>query len=702
MLDSNGRILGMSALHQKVLLAVSTERGSAAMRSLGQTLKSIERISSNFSARVENDLRTAVQHLTDPRLIEVVGVEVSVVKPGGALIRLRWRDLSTGEELSTQLGGEEPEESVLAGDEDDDPIPYDHYDYAWVAKDLTAPWSERDGMMSVYAFDKWWGLGGWNPGTFSGGVDTTNEIYSATDLTDWALELSHDGSPPTSGAGARWKRRHWFGCFLHTHNDVEYIYVLGGDHESYLESDFAGSGGYQSDIWRSADGLIWERVMESGDAPWGARMLQVWGSSTGTLWMFGGQDGLLSENPTVRYDDLWTSTDGGATWSLVAMTNKPSARGIINKLPEWNGRMWLVSGGTYETLDVPTRTYCREVWSFDPTNTAAGWTQHATPPWLGAGYCSVEVFNDRLFVLGGYSYGLNTRSIWSTADGESWLQHDRGPWPRSHADGTATFGTQLGHILGNGSIGATSYSYALEATPVYDAVELPTPVAAWDMADAVLSGSNIVSVPDSSGNGHDLVPTVLGDATINSSDSDYGGAPSANSNGALFLHSTDAVTLTTFDLCWVAKALPTDGLFYHVYSLSTGPTRYMYVAFNRTGEAQDKTQVSADIFRDGVSTTGFQSGVVDIEDIAHVYWLHYDGTAAGSFLSIDGAQVFPDDNVFAGNAGTSVWTSLLYFFSDNTGAGDRACSMAAARIYPLLTASERAQVDRDLRALYFT
>jgi hypothetical protein len=106
-LDGNGRILGMPALHQRVLLAVSTERGSSAMRSLGQSLKSIQRISDNFARRVEDDLRTAVKHLTDPRLIEVVDVQISIVKPGGAFIRFRWRDLSTGELVNTPIGGQE-------------------------------------------------------------------------------------------------------------------------------------------------------------------------------------------------------------------------------------------------------------------------------------------------------------------------------------------------------------------------------------------------------------------------------------------------------------------------------------------------------------------------------------------------------------------------------------------------------------------
>lgn len=505
----------------------------------------------------------------------------------------------------------------------------DHYDYAWVAKNVTAPWSARDGAMAINFAGKWWLTGGWNGGIESG-VDTTNQVWSSSDLITWNLELAYDAAPPTSGAGARWKRRHWHGLVPHTHAGTPYVYVLGGDHESVGDGDFSGSGGYQADIWRSADMLTWTRVMASGSAPWAPRMLQAWGSGGGSLWMFGGMDGLLGEVSTNRYNDLWTSTDGGATWSLVSMTNKPTGRGIINKLASWNGRLWLVAGGTYDTTDHPTRDYYREVYSFDPSNTAAGWTKHSTPPWLGTEYNSVEVLNGRLFILGGYSFGINTRTVWSTGDGERWTQHERPPWPRSHADGTTVSGTTLAHVAGNGDIASgVSLSYALEATAVATPTTVPAARAAWSMSSAVLSGSNITSVPDSTGNGHHLVPDTAGDATINASDADYGGAPSANSpDGGHFLHTTDAVDLSSYTLFIVLKPAVTDGLYYVCYSLTTGPTRYMYVAGNRAGADDNELTLSADFYRNAISMTGLQSGIVDQEDIRHVYVVHYTGSAA--------------------------------------------------------------------------
>jgi hypothetical protein len=102
-LDDNGRLLGMSDVKQLVLIAVSTTKGSSAMRELGHELRSIDRITANFAARVRNTLLAAVQHIVDRRLIEVLDVVVELVRPGVAKVRLRWRDVSTQNEETTEV-----------------------------------------------------------------------------------------------------------------------------------------------------------------------------------------------------------------------------------------------------------------------------------------------------------------------------------------------------------------------------------------------------------------------------------------------------------------------------------------------------------------------------------------------------------------------------------------------------------------------
>jgi hypothetical protein len=96
-LDDNGRVLGMHDTKHLVLLAVKTDKGSSALRSLGHELRSIDRITPNFARRVDSTMRAAVQHLINRKLIEFIDTRVQIVRPGVAFVRLRWRDLLTGQ-----------------------------------------------------------------------------------------------------------------------------------------------------------------------------------------------------------------------------------------------------------------------------------------------------------------------------------------------------------------------------------------------------------------------------------------------------------------------------------------------------------------------------------------------------------------------------------------------------------------------------
>lgn len=102
--DQYGRISGMADVQQLVQLAVHTERGSAAVRDLGQTLRSIQRVTSNFERHCLAVLTAALQNLIDLGLIEVTGFvsfkagKADNLQPGQTYGRLRWRDLTTDEE----------------------------------------------------------------------------------------------------------------------------------------------------------------------------------------------------------------------------------------------------------------------------------------------------------------------------------------------------------------------------------------------------------------------------------------------------------------------------------------------------------------------------------------------------------------------------------------------------------------------------
>lgn len=103
-IDDYGRILGMNNTQQLVLLAVSTSKGSSAMRSLGQELRKIDRITSNFKTRVESTLRSCLQFLVDRGVVEFVGIEVELLGQGVARVHMSWRDLTTNNVETVVIG----------------------------------------------------------------------------------------------------------------------------------------------------------------------------------------------------------------------------------------------------------------------------------------------------------------------------------------------------------------------------------------------------------------------------------------------------------------------------------------------------------------------------------------------------------------------------------------------------------------------
>jgi hypothetical protein len=585
------------------------------------------------------------------------------------------------------------------------PPPPDHYDYEWsqtAADPFDVP---ADGRMVSYmpSRARYYAIGGWNSeggGQFPGPVNTTNEVWSSADLSAWAKDLPFNNDPPTSGPGARFKRRHYQGQVVHTHAGTEYLYVIGGDHECSADPAFASTGGYQRDVWRSSDpsnANAWELI---GSLP-GSRMLDIIGASAGKLWRVGGSNAVLGGSD--HYDDLHVSTDGGATWDAVSMTNKPPARCAVSELVKHDGRMWLIGGGTYHAV-LTSRTYFRDVWSFDPENTAAGWTQHAEPPWLGQMYQVVKAFNGRIWTLGGIAYpnGSNTRVVFSSADGETWRREATGPWPHSHADSAAVNGATLAFVSGNGGIvEGVSSVYAMTATPVADATVLTPPIYRGRSTNVTLSGSDVLTVPAVEGTGN-LVPNALGDAVLNAAETRFGpGIPSLVTNGGHFLHTDFSLNQAGFTIIMVG--LITDvaaGFFYFIYSTLTGQN-YTYFGANRNTGIADRSTYEFDVRRAAVSTVGTENVAYDPSDVPHVYVFHFDGTNEGSFMMVDGAIVHPDDGVVTGDSGTAPYAVPLYIMSDNGGTGSKAAAIVDVQAFspPLPMEQIRARI-REAQATY--
>ncbi len=304
--------------------------------------------------------------------------------------------------------------------------------YEWRQLTNSAAYEVRDGARVHYlaATGKYWLLGGWQAAPVAAWDNqiTTNQVWSSTDLVTWTAELAHDSSPPTSGAGARWRQAHTFATCLHTYGGTEYIYVVGGD-----TSDGTP---WRDDVWRSSDGTTWERVLANiGREP---KYLASLVSFGGALHLFGGyaySDG----NAT---DHHYKSTDGGATWTAESAMGMTRANfGDVAVV----GSSLVIAGGA--TGHAGSATLKNDAWSWDGTT----WTQKTANGGFDARqYHGVAVYDSKVWVLAG-GVATNDNTVWYSSDlGANWTQIAYTPWEASHADSVCVTDTH-GIVVASGN-----------------------------------------------------------------------------------------------------------------------------------------------------------------------------------------------------------------------------------------------------------
>lgn len=331
------------------------------------------------------------------------------------------------------------------------------YEWQRLTAEIAADWRVRDGNTTTWlpATGRYWMVGGWNgyqePDGFSHVPpdavyplqNTTDEVWSSPDGVEWTLEVPHETG--------LFERRH-------AHNTVlwnDALWMIGGD---------THQGWYNHDVVTSADGTDWTVVLGPGttDPPWEERSLQTIGVYDGRLWMAGGQDLLGPIEDYTYHNDVWV-TDDGTNWTQVAedapgSDTRWAGCGVLDGLVEFQGQMWLV-GCAREREDASGHLMYNEVWS---TTDGVSWTLHAEPPWVGKIWPNVVVWDERLWILFGFTYGDatngwpagNANEVWYSDDGETWTSLPRdAPVPGSHAQGVAVTEEALLLAGGNYSFG---------------------------------------------------------------------------------------------------------------------------------------------------------------------------------------------------------------------------------------------------------
>jgi PKD repeat protein len=269
------------------------------------------------------------------------------------------------------------------GDED--------YSAPWSQVNAEASWMKRYGQTSVVMPD--------GSIIMMGGSDGTarfNDVWRSADKgMTWTEMTSHAG---------------WSARYFHTS-------VATADGSIVVMGGHDGSNIFRNDVWRSTDnGVTWTE--ETANAPWAGRAVH---SSValpdGSIVLFGGNNGMSG-----RLNDVWRSTDYGATWT--AMTT--SAEWI----PRWSQSASVLPDGSIVMTGGWNSEYLYDVWR--STDYGATWTRvNNTLGGISRGFHStVSLPDNSILMMGGANEGGGRNDVWRSADsGATWtLLTDNAAW----------------------------------------------------------------------------------------------------------------------------------------------------------------------------------------------------------------------------------------------------------------------------------
>lgn len=293
--------------------------------------------------------------------------------------------------------------------------------YQWVKKiaNGTAT-AAMDGGALVELNGRIYLLGGWYP-VFDPENETNNEV--------WLFDEDLEGTTQLENAG--WSPRHSFG-YAYKGNKV---WVFGGD---------LNSGDFQNDSWEGVQNedlsITW--TLKNSNCEFGDRVLFASCIHNDELFVIGGQtNAITNANPK---QDVWKSTDGGATWVQIASGLAFLGKNYNGCATSYNGYIYLVAGGEYKT---PTEnsTYLNTVYR---SADGVTWEQMDNAPFDGRQYPSVITHENKLFVLFGNDES-NKSDCWTMDLNGYWEQLPLGNIPARHATPAVSFKDKIVIATGN-------------------------------------------------------------------------------------------------------------------------------------------------------------------------------------------------------------------------------------------------------------
>lgn len=183
----------------------------------------------------------------------------------------------------------------------------------------------------------------------------------------------------------------------------------------------------------STVGSQWTKVSDELSEDWIWRDGTSIGYLAGKWWMIAGTNGDPPPNGFGVYpstgtgpstNEVWSSSDGGATWTLELEDGHTQfTRRHTQGFVVWNNKMWIVGGDQYAAGG-----YHRDVLS--SANGTTWTTEVATTPWSERMLSAVGVYDGKLWLFGGQN-GIRGEAsgdvvyhndVWNSADGVTWTQ----------------------------------------------------------------------------------------------------------------------------------------------------------------------------------------------------------------------------------------------------------------------------------------
>lgn len=331
----------------------------------------------------------------------------------------------------------------------------------WALKTSTAfpngTWGPRTGTTALVHNSLMWVIGGINGLGSLATQHSNGEVYSSPDGITWTLV--------TGGYGWADRTEHTAVVF----NDR--LTVLGGLARMWSGGIYGGGapGEAVADVWSSANGMIWTRDTASGgfDA-WSGRARHTSLAFNNRMWVLGGSHRTTTGLLTQRHD-VWSSLDG-VNWVEATPAANWAARTGHTSVT-FNSRMWVLGGA-----DAGGTLKFNDVWS---STDGISWVQSSTTGsmWgIRDGHASV-VYDNRMWVIGGFNGYACLGDVWSSPDGINWTRETQQAGWSARAGHTATVFDNRMWVMG-GTDGTTDSNDVWSSTDGITWVQ-ETAAAGW-------------------------------------------------------------------------------------------------------------------------------------------------------------------------------------------------------------------------------